>query len=435
VFGDEVIARVLSEEALVESWLEVERGLALAQGELGIIPAVAADAICREATLDKIDVEHLWRDTAVVGYPILPLIEQIHRNCSADVGHYIHWGATTQDIMDTAAAIQLSKALDRIENLLQRLGTEIARRAEQNTSTVMVGRTHTQHAVPITLGMKFAVWLSETARHLERLRTTRSRASTVQLFGAAGTAAALGQSSRETRRLLAEHFGLALTHVPWQSARDTTAEVAFTAAAISATCGKIAREVIELSRPEIGELQEPQAAGRGASSTMPQKQNPIGSEAIVAMSVLAIQHVPALLIAMQGTHERAAGEWQVEWDALPTVLALTGGSVLKTCEVIEGVQIFADRMLANVAREGEFVMAEKLMMALAPELGRSHAHEFVYDLCSRARVDGTSLREALDGSEVNLPELGELFAPESYLGEAAEIVTSAIETWERILAG
>jgi 3-carboxy-cis,cis-muconate cycloisomerase len=336
--------------------------------------------------------------------------------------------------MDSALAIQLAKALAYTETLVLRLGTELARLANEHRATLMVGRTHAQHAVPITLGLKFAVWLSELGRHLERLRAARARAATVQLFGAAGTAAALGPSSRETRSRLADRLGLSVTNVPWQSARDTQAEVAFALGAVSATCGKVARELIELSRPEIAELQEREATGRGASSTMPQKRNPITSEAIVAMSVLAIHQVPSLLFAMQGGHERAAGEWQIEWDALPTVISLAGGSLMHTCEVIEGIQIFPDRMRSNAELEGELLMAEKLMMALAPAIGRARAHEAVYEACLDARANGMALSEALQKSGFSPPAASDLLEPESYLGEANEIVAAAIETWKGICA-
>lgn len=434
VFSDPNLARIFSEEAVIENWLEVERALATVQGELGVIPSAAADAISREVTLAKIDRAALWEETATVGYPILPLIAQVSRSCSEDVGRYFHWGATTQDIMDSALAIQLGEALAYIETLVIRLGNELARLAEEHRTTLMVGRTHAQHAVPITLGSKFAVWLSEFGRHLARLRGARSRASTVQLFGAAGTAAALGPASRETRVRLAERLGLSITDVPWQSARDTPAEVAFVAAALSATCGKIAREFIELSRPEIGELQEPEASGRGASSTMPQKRNPITSEAIVAMSVQAIHQVPSLLFAMQGGHERAAGEWQIEWDALPTAISLAGASLVRASEVIGGIQVFPERMRSNAQLEGDLLMAEKIMMALAPTIGRSSAHEAVYKACLDARANGMSLTESLEKSGFSLPATGDMLDPETYLGEVDQVVTIAVAEWSELSA-
>jgi 3-carboxy-cis,cis-muconate cycloisomerase len=334
--------------------------------------------------------------------------------------------------MDSALAMQLAEALAYIETLVLRLGSSLARLADEHRATLMVGRTHAQHAVPITLGSKFAVWLSELSRHLVRLRGARSRAATVQLFGAAGTAAALGPASRETRLRLAKRLELSVTDVPWQSARDTLAEVAFVAAALSATCGKIGREVIELSRPEIAELQEREATGRGASSTMPQKRNPITSEAIVAMSVQAIHQVPSLLFAMQGGHERAAGEWQIEWDALPTAISLAGASVVRACEVIEGIQVFPERMRSNAQLEGDLIMAEKMMMALAPAIGRTRAHEAVYEACLDARANGMSLTDALEKSGFSLPATEGMLEPESYLGEADEVVTVAVEAWREI---
>ena len=228
----------------------------LAQSELGILTNEAAAAIAAEATGDKVDLGRLREQTRVVGYPILPLLEQIKAASSPDVARYLHWGATTQDVMDTGLALTLARALDRVETLERTLGDAIASRADEHRATVMAGRTHGQHAVPITFGGKLAVWLAELERHLQRLRSARGRAAVVQLFGAAGTGAALGPEIRELRRRLAAHLSLEMVDVPWHTARDGLAEVGFVLAAVAATCGKIAREVIELSRPEIGELKE-----------------------------------------------------------------------------------------------------------------------------------------------------------------------------------
>ena len=237
--------------------------------------------------------------------------------------------------------------------------------------------------------------------------------------------------SRETRRRMADRLGLATTDVPWHTARDNLAEVVFAVAAVAATCGKIARELIELSRPEISELQEPEASGRGASSTMPQKRNPISSEAIVAMSVLAIHQVPALLTAMQGGHERSAGEWQIEWEALPAAVSLSGGCLLRTCEVVEGLQVFPERMLANAKSDGELLMAEKVMITLAPIIGRDRAHETVYSSCVAARAGGTTVREALERADLAIPLTPDFLEPDTYLGETTEIVAAAIEAWKQ----
>jgi 3-carboxy-cis,cis-muconate cycloisomerase len=436
VFGDGEILELFSEDALVEAWLEVERALALSQAELGILPSEAAAAIAAEATGSKIDLGRLRERTRVVGYPILPLLEQVRDASSRDVARFLHWGATTQDVMDTGLALTLARALDRVEELALTLGDAIASRAEEHRTTVMAGRTHGQHAVPITFGGKLAVWLAEVERHLERLRSARTRVAVVQLFGAAGTGAALGREVRELRRRLAARLSLEAVDVPWHTARDGVAEVGFVLAAVAGTCGKIAREVIELSRPEIGELKEAGGHHRGASSTMPQKANPIGSETVVGLSVLAAQQVPALLAAMQAGHERSAGEWQVEWDAIPAITASAAGALARAADVIGGLQVFPERMRANVDVEGGLIMAEAVMMAAAPIVGRGPAHDLVYQACATARREGLVLAEAmrreLDAELVAaLPPLETLLDPAKYLGETDAIVTAALEGWSR----
>jgi 3-carboxy-cis,cis-muconate cycloisomerase len=362
------------------------------------------------------------------------LLEQVRAASSSDVARYLHWGATTQDIMDTGLALTVARALDRVESLALTLGDAIVSRAEEHRATVMAGRTHGQHAVPITFGGKLAVWLAEAERHLERLRSARSRITVVQLFGAAGTGAAFGGDVRELRRRLAARLSLGVVDVPWHTARDGVAEVAFVLAALAGTCGKIAREVIELSRPEIGELMEAGGHHRGASSTMPQKANPIGSETVVGLSVLAAQQIPALLAAMQAGHERSAGEWQVEWDAIPAVTASAAGALAGTAEIIRGLQVFPERMRANLDLEGGLIMAEAVMMAAAPIVGRGPAHELVYQACATARREGLDLAEAmrreLDSELLDaLPPLETLLDPAQYLGETDAIVTAALDAW------
>ena len=288
--------------------------------------------------------------------------------------------------------------------------------------------------MPITFGGKLAVWLAELTRHRERIRGARERAAVVQLFGAAGTAAALGPQSRAVRHGVAERLGLGAVDVPWHTARDGVAEVGFVLAATAGTCGKLAREVIELSRPEIGEVREEGGHLRGASSTMPQKENPVGSEAVVGLSILAAQHAGTLLAAMQGTHERAAGEWQAEWDALPLTCAAAAGALAGARSVVAGLGVFPERMRANLDEEGGSIMAEAAMMAVADVVGRADAHALVSEASSAARREGLSLQSALE--QVLEPDiltaiapLADLLEPASYLGETDEIVTNALAGW------
>lgn len=436
VFADDEVTQLFSEESIAGAWLEVERALAHTQAELGIIPAEAAAAIDAAATPDLVELTSLRERTLVVGYPILPLLEQIGE-ASPEAGRYIHWGATTQDIMDTGLALILGRVLDRIEALVGGLGAVLATGADAHRTTVMSGRTHAQPAVPITFGGKLAVWLAELTRHRERLRAVRERVVVVQLFGAAGTAAALGAQSRAVRHGVAGRLGLRAVDVPWHTARDAVAEIGFVLAAMAGTCGKLAREVVELSRPEIGEVREEGGHLRGASSTMPQKANPIGSEAVVGLSIVAAQNASALLTAMQGTHERSSGEWQAEWDALPLVCAAAAGALGGAQRVMAGLSVFPEQMRANLDVEGGSIMAEAAMMAAAEVVGRPQAHVLVSDAFSTARSQGLSLRTALERIlEPELlramPPLGDVLDPDSYLGESDAIVTAAIEGWMQV---
>jgi 3-carboxy-cis,cis-muconate cycloisomerase len=431
VFGDDVVTGLFSEREYVRCWLQVERALAQAQAELGVIPESAAQAIETEATADKIDLDRLRVDTRVVGYPILPLLEQISSSSSDAVGAYIHWGATTQDIMDTGLVLAVGRSLDLLEHRCLELVDGLASLAVEHRASVLAARTHAQQAVPTTFGAKVAVWVDEFGRHVDRVRDVRPRAVRVQLFGAAGTAAALGPSSRDVRRRVAELLGIGDADVPWHTARDGIAEVGFVAAGIAATCGKVAREVIDLSRTEIGEVHEVADASRGASSTMPQKANPIASEAIVGLVSLARHLVPALLEAMQAGHERSAGEWQIEWDAVPTLLALSHSAVVTTTGLVRGLEVAPARMATNMRADGGMLMSEAVMISLAPHIGRHAAHHLVYEACRLARENDrdltTVLEETLPGDlAAQLPPIAALLEPEAYLGEADAIVDAAL---------
>jgi 3-carboxy-cis,cis-muconate cycloisomerase len=431
VFGDAEMAEIFSQRGQVESWLAVERALAEVQGELGIIPAEAAAAIVAEASVDKVDPARLHEDTRRVGYPILPLLEQLAQGSSPEVGAYIHWGATTQDIMDTGLVLQITRGLRRVEELELALVDRLADAAAAYRSVPMPARTHAQQAVPTTFGLKLAVWTDELNRHGERLRQARSRAAVVQLFGAGGTAAALGQASREVRLRLASRLGMGAADVPWHTARDGIAEIAFVLGALAGTCGKIGREIIELSRTEVAELREEAAPGSGASSTMPQKVNPVLSEVAVGMSALARAQVAPLLESMLAGHERSAGEWQIEWDALPLLFAFAAGSAKTAALAIDAMQVFPERMLANLSSDGGLVMAEAVMIALAPVIGRLPAHELVAGASRIARERSVPLAEVLPdalGEELmrSLPPLEELLSPAGYLGEAEAIVDAVL---------
>lgn len=430
LYADAEMVEVFSEAATVRSWLAVERSLAACQASLGILSEEAAAAIAEATERAQLDEEELWAQARNVGYPILPLIRQVARQLPEEASGRLHYGATTQDIMDSGLALQLRRAVGRLVTLLERLGQALAVQVERHTSTVMAGRTHAQQAVPTTFGAVLATYLGELARHRERIEACARRVCQVSAFGAGGTSAAYGPSVRELRRRMALDLGLEDAQVPWHTARDGLAEFGSLCALLAATCGRLAQEVIALSRTEIGEVSEALGYHRGASSTMPQKANPVLSEAIVGMTASCGPLVAALFRAMEAGHERAAGEWQIEWQVVPQVAVLAASALSVAAEVVEGLQVYPERMRANLEADGGALMAEAYMMFLAGELGQAAAHDLVYEAVRAARAQACDLHVALCKARA---EAGEgpvaRIAPEAYVGEAEVVCTTAIAMW------
>lgn len=433
LYGDPETTAIFSERRTIASWLEVERALALAQQRDGLLSAEEAEQIAAAATLDNIDVAALWRETRNVGYPILPLVRMISAALPEGPDGRVHYGATTQDIMDTGLALQLRAALDRLDALVSELGDAIAVLVEAHRHTVMAARTHGQQAVPTTFGQTLATYLVELARHRERLAAARERACRVSLHGAGGTSAALGPRAAAVRRDVGAALGLAADDVPWHVARDGIAEFGQACAIVAATCARFAREVIDLSRTELDELAEQDGHHRGASSTMPQKANPIGSEAVLGMAVAAGALSGALLRAMEAGHERAAGEWQIEWHVVPELAMLSAGALRTAAEVAVGLRVKPERMRANLAADQGLVMAEAYMMRLAGTLGRERAHDLVYAAAQTARREQVPLEEALRreaGAWLEAAAGGELpIRPETYVGDPDAVCDEALRRW------
>ncbi|HUS96418.1 MAG TPA: adenylosuccinate lyase family protein, partial [Hyphomicrobiaceae bacterium] len=296
---------LFTDRALIQRYLDVEVGLARAQARLGLIPAEAADAIAAVATVDRVDFKKLSERTQIVGYPILPLVEQLSDWAEGGLGQYSHWGATTQDIMDTADVLQIRDALTLVAKDLDAIGEALAKLASDHARTPMAGRSHLQHALPISFGYKCATWLSAIDRHRDRLASVRRRVEVVEFSGAAGTLASLGKDGLPTQKALAEELGLGVPDITWHTIRDNFAEVTGLLALVSGSIGKIGYDIMLMIQTEIGEVLEPFVPGRGASSTMPQKRNPISSEMMLAASKIVREQHSAMLDAMVQDHERA----------------------------------------------------------------------------------------------------------------------------------
>lgn len=424
---------IFDEDSCVESWLATERALALSQAELGVIDREDAEAIVDAARLTNIDHAELWKVGKNVGYPILGLVRQVAAHLPEGPNGRVHYGATTQDIMDTGLALQMTRSLAALDAQLQRLGDALTARVKEHASSVMPGRTHAQQAVPTTFGATLATLLEQVRRQRERLAEALERVRVVSLFGAGGTNAAEGPHSAEIRAGVAQRLGLKDPVVPWHTDRDVLAEYGWVCASICATVAKFGRNIVDLSRTEIAEVFEPYNSHRGASSTMPQKVNPISSELMIGISAVAGALSSALARIHEAGHERAAGEWQAEWHVIPELGVLAGSALDEAIVVAEGMRVDTDRMRKNLELDGGLIMAEAQMIQLADAMGREHAHDLVYEASTRARETDRVLADVLpevareQGRADLLPE--RLVGPADYVGEAPRIVREATARW------
>ncbi len=431
LYGSDAMRAVFDDSAYVQRMLEVEAALARVQARLGIIPADAADAISLAAVPKNIDTGEMAASVRKVGYPVVGLVHGLARG-AGPAGAWSHWGATTQDIMDSATALQLRDGLALIRADLLALLRTLAGEADAHRTTVMAGRTHLQHALPITFGLKLANWAMPLAAHVRRLDQLRPRATTVQFGGAAGTLASLGDQGVAVMEGLAAELGLAVPPAPWHVARDGLAEAVGFLGLLCGSLAKIATDVILMAQNEVGELTEPYVPGRGQSSTMPQKRNPIASEYILASARAVQALVPLVQGAMAQDHERATGPWQAEPLALPQAFVLAHGALQHARSIADGMVVDAARMRANLDLTGGLIMAEAVMMGLAPVLGREAAHHVVKEACDLALERGISLAEVLAANSVvsarlDAAAIAALVDPAGYLGSTQAFI-------DRILA-
>ena len=432
LYGADAMRAIWDERAFFQRMLDVEAALARVQARLGIIPADAAAAITAAAKVENLDTAELAASVRNVGYPVIGVVKGLSRAAGPEAARWTHWGATTQDIMDTATVLQVRDGLDLVRSELVAIAAALAARADEHRHTVMAGRTHLQHALPTTFGLKVATWLMPIPDHIERLDQLRPRALRVEFGGAAGTLASLGDQGLAVMQGLAAELGLHEPPAPWHVARDGLAETVSLLGLICGSLGKIATDLILLCQTEIGEVSEPYIAGRGGSSTMPQKRNPIASEYVLAAQRGVQALVPLMLNAMTDDHERGTGPWQAELLAIPQAFVLAGGALLHARTIAEGMVVDPARMQHNLAATNGGIMAEAIMMGLAPKLGRETAHHAVKHATDAAMAKGTDLATALlDEPEVaaNLDavEIQQLADPSSYLGAATQFI-------DRILA-
>ncbi len=429
-FGTQAMRDVFGDHALIGRYIEVEVALARAEARCGVIPAAAAEEIAARACAAGLDLDRLRRETDNVGYPILPLVHQLAEQCG-EAGRYVHWGATTQDIMDTADVLRVRAGLGIVAADVEALRTILADLARTHRDTPMAGRTHLQQALPVTFGYKAAVWLAMFDRHAERLAQVLPRVLVGQFAGAAGTLASLGGDGLAVQAAFCAALGLGVPATTWHVARDGFAEVVNLLALITGSLGKIALDIMLLASTEFGEVSEPFVPGRGASSTMPQKRNAISSELMLAASKGVRQHAGLMLDAMVQDLERATGPWHAEWMAIPESFVLAAGALHQARFMLGGLVVDAARMRRNLALSKGLIVAEAVMMGLAPHLGRQAAHDVVTAACRAADAGGGSLADALAAqpavtAHLDQAAIARLTDPANYLGLAPGMVDRAL---------
>jgi 3-carboxy-cis,cis-muconate cycloisomerase len=427
IFTTKEMRRVFSDEQRTAYYLEIEAALARVQGRLGIIPPEAAREIDAKCKIENIDFAKLKATTERIGYPILGVVQQIVALCDKGLGEWCHWGATTQDITDTATVMQIRAALDLVENDMEAIAAALAELSRRHRDTPMAGRSNLQQAVPLTFGFKCACLLAAMQRHRQRLKELRPRVLVGDFAGAVGTLASLGADGLKVQEALMRELGLGQPEIAWHTVRDRIGEVGCFLGLVTGTLGKISMDVKLLMQTEVAEVYEPFHEGRGSSSTMPQKRNPISCLYIHSTAALVRQNVAALLEAAVADHERSTGPWQIEWIALPEIFLLSSGALAQTRDLVSGLQVDAKQMRANLDLTHGNIVSEAVMMGLGPHLGRQRAHDLVYDVCRRTATTGEPLagllaQDAEISKHVSRAELDRMCDPANYLGLAGEMV-------------
>src|SRR5271166_569169 len=431
IFSTPEMRRVFSDEARTGYYLQIEAALARVQARLGVMPEKAAREIEAQCRIEKIDLARLKTQTERIGYPILGVVQQIVELCADGLGEWCHWGATTQDITDTATILQVRAALELVENDIKAIAGVLADLSRRYRDTPMAGRSNLQQAVPLTFGFKMATLLAAMQRHRERLAQLRPRVLVGQFGGAVGTLASLGAAGLEVQAALMDELGLGHPEIAWHTVRDRIGEVACFLGLVTGTLGKISMDVKLLMQTEVAEVYEPFHEARGSSSTMPQKRNPISCLYIHSTVALVRQHVAALLEAAVADHERSTGPWEIEWISLPEIFLLASGALAQTSLMLSGLEVDPARMRANLDLTRGMIVSEAVMMGLGPHLGRQRAHDLVYDICRKVAATGRPLLELLTqnaevSAQLTRAEIEKLCAPQGYLGLAGEMVDAVL---------
>lgn len=432
VWGTDELRAIFNDENRVQKWFDYEAALALSQAALGIIPQAAADEIARKAKVGNVDLAAIGAEIRVVKHPLVPALRALQHVCAGDHGEYVHFGPTTQDVLDTGTMLQIKQAHAVFLRDLRHIGRELFRLAESYKDTPMAGRTHGVQALPITFGHKCAVWLAETGRNHERLIQLEERMFVGGMTGAVGTQASFGERALELDRMVMARLGLGVADISWQTARDRFVEYVGVLGLIGGGLAKIANEIILLAHNEIDELGEPFNEGKVGSSTMPHKRNPVIAEGVVAVGRALRYTVAVMHESLVMEHERDATLWRLEWKALPEACLMTGAILAQMKYILAGLEVHPGKMRSNLDVLGGFLLSERVMFALADRIGKQSAHEMVYEAAMHGIAQGITFEQALMADPrvkqaIGSDELKLLLDPTTYVGHAPAIV-------ERVLA-
>jgi 3-carboxy-cis,cis-muconate cycloisomerase len=429
---------VCDDLSCLQSMLDFEAALARAEATVGIVPPASAEAIARACTATTFDLPALAEAATRSGNLAIPLVKaltaEVVRTDKKAAG-YVHWGATSQDVIDTATMLTLRAGIDALLADIDRAIAGFARQAAQHRNTAVVARTWLQHALPMPFGLKLAEYAAALHRSRRRLSHLRQHGLALQFGGAAGTLAALGDQGWKVAEKLSEILQLPLPDAPWHAHRDRIAEIASVLAIIAGTCGKIARDVQLMMQTDVAEAFEPSGDGRGGSSTMPHKRNPVAAASALAAATMAPNLAATIFAAQVGDHERSAGPWHAEWPTLPSLLLVTSGALAAIVDIAEGLEVDAARMRTNLDATGGLIMAEAVAFALAEKIGKQEAHHLVEAASKKAVAEKKGLREVLEKdakitAHLDAKRIAQLLEPMAYQGISQTLIDRLLASLE-----
>lgn len=431
-YGTDEMRNIFDEKQMLQRWLDIEVALAQVQADLDMIPKEATEEFEKKAKINLFDLDKMHQDYKKTGHSLMPLLFSFKEICDNNLGEYVHLGPTTQDITDTGMVIALKAAIKIIKRDLENIEESLINLASKHKLTLMVGRTHGQHALPTTFGVKVATWLREISRHIERLEDCASRLLVINLCGGVGNYSAFDGKGIIIENRIADKLGLSYSDAPWHTSRDRFAEFGSLLAMIATTCGKIGNEIYELQKTEVGEVFEPRALGQIGSSTMPHKRNPEIAEGTNGLAKI-VRHLSSLLTeCMLAEHERDGAAWKPEWIALPQICILSSSILSNTGFILSDLKIDEKKMLSNLHLLEGLILSEQVMIALGAKLGKLTAHAIVASVSENCHAKKIKFKEGLlENAQVNAnfseEEIDKLLDPDKYIGQSGEVVDRAIE--------